>query len=197
MEHQFSSPNSRSRVKLKPGKTFKIAVTYEIVQLDSRTGVCQDYEGQNTFDSCMDKGLQDVMMREVGCTVPFISNRSQVCGAGSEEKRLQAFAAYQNNRRNQDMLCANPCGFMNIYFGPPVEEEDNQTRIIMYFRRDVKVTSEYYLISLVSMIAEIGGYASLLLGFSLFNLPGAAEFVIEKASKLCSRKKRAACRFKY
>ncbi len=37
-------------------------------------------------------------------------------------------------------------------------------------RRDVKKTIEYFLYSSVSMMAEIGGYVGLLLGFSLYNL---------------------------
>ena len=96
---------------------------------------------------------------------------------------------YQDNRRNQRKVCANPCDFTNVYFGPPVEEllpitgEDQasglSSRLIVYFRTDVKVTSEYYLISWVSMVAEIGGYASLLLGFSLFNLTDVVDVSID------------------
>ena len=55
-----------------------------------------------------------------------------------------------------------------------------RSQLIVYFRRDVKVTSEYYLISAISMIAEIGGYASLLLGFSLFNLTELSDWLFEK-----------------
>ncbi len=47
-------------------------------------------------------------------------------------------------------------------------------------RRDVKVTSEYFLVSPATVVAEIGGYASLLLGFSLFNLTDFASVIIAK-----------------
>ncbi len=43
-------------------------------------------------------------------------------------------------------------------------------RAVFYFRRDVKTTSEYYLYSVLSMLAEIGGYVGLLMGVSLFKL---------------------------
>ena len=43
-------------------------------------------------------------------------------------------------------------------------------RLIFFLRRDVKRTTEYFLYSPVSMVAEIGGYVGLLLGFSLYNI---------------------------
>ena len=50
-----------------------------------------------------------------------------------------------------------------MYFGPPVTGDQNPevadvARAIFYFRRDVKTTTEYYLYSPLSMVAEIGGY---------------------------------------
>jgi len=41
-----------------------------------------------------------------------------------------------------------------------------------------KVTTEYFLYSPLSMIAEIGGYVGLLIGISLFNLTDFLNFVI-------------------
>ena len=36
--------------------------------------------------------------------------------------------------------------------------------------RDIKTTTEYFLYSILSMVAEIGGYVGLLLGVSLFKI---------------------------
>lgn len=62
-----------------------------------------------------------------------------------------------------------------MYFGPPVTglqnaELQDVARAVFYFRRDVKTTTEYHLYSVLSMLAEIGGYVGLLLGVSLFKL---------------------------
>ena len=42
---------------------------------------------------------QRLMMEEVGCTVPWIPDKSQICT--DEIKRKKAFDVYQQNRRNQ------------------------------------------------------------------------------------------------
>ncbi|TRY78208.1 hypothetical protein TCAL_14440 [Tigriopus californicus] len=196
---QFLSPNSRNRVKLRtpvsPSRTmhFKIAATYEIVELDSRTGKCFDYSDSSSvgFDQCMYDILYEMSLNEVNCTVPWLPKKDRICV--DAESRSKAFTVYQNNRRNQFGFCETPCAFTNVFFGPPVEElgySSNQegaittgAELVIYFRRDVKVTLEYFLVSGISLIAEIGGYASLLLGFSLFNLTDLADFVFAKVNR--------------
>ena len=75
----------------------------------------------------------------------------------------------------QNNICPNSCLFTNMYFGPPVTGVQNEDQLdfaqaVFYFRRDIKTTTEYYLYSLLSMVAEIGGYVGLLMGVSLFKL---------------------------
>lgn len=203
---QFLSPNSRNRVKLRtppnPSRAihFKIAATFEIVQLDPSSGKCLDYSDSLSvgFDQCMYDILYQMSLNEVNCTVPWLPKKDRICV--DAESRSKAFKLYQNNRRNQFGLCETPCAFTNVFFGPPVEEfgfSSNEgvistgAELVIYFRRDVKVTIEYFLVSGISMIAEIGGYASLLLGFSLFNLTDLAEFVFARANRVfrtCHRK---------
>ena len=62
-----------------------------------------------------------------------------------------------------------------MYFGPPVTGDNDpdradSARAVFYFRRDIKTTNEYILYTVLSMLAEIGGYVGLLLGASLANL---------------------------
>ena len=99
---QFLSPNSRSRVDVDKGKFVKIAVNHEVVQLLSgeEFGNCVDnYGNDGDFDSCIYSNLKRLMMEEVGCTVPWIPDKSQICT--DETKRKKAFDVYQQNRRNQ------------------------------------------------------------------------------------------------
>ncbi len=54
--------------------------------------------------------------------------------------------------------------------GPQNEDERHVARAVFYFRRDVKLSAEYYVYSLLSMAAEVGGYVGLLTGVSLFKV---------------------------
>ena len=97
------------------------------------------------------------MMMETGpgCTVPWLRDRTNICK--NPEERERAFAVYQGNRRNQHNMCSNPCTFTNMYFGPPVTRPtDNFGQLILYFKKSIKVTTEFQRYTALSLIAEIG-----------------------------------------
>ena len=191
-DSQFLSPNSRSRVDVDKGHFVKIAINHEVVQLLSGEdfGNCIDeYEDDGGFDGCMYTKMHGLMMESVGCTVPWLPNKSNICR--QESKRKAAFDVYQQNRRNQKDICPNSCLFTNMYFGPPVTGLNGNDRkdygwAVFYFRRDIKTTREYVLYTMLSMIAEIGGYVGLLLGASLVNLGEINSFLLD----LCFHKDR-------
>ena len=72
-----------------------------------------------------------------------------------------------------------------MYFGPPVTGINGAERKeyawgIFYFRRDVKTTTEYLLYSILSMLAEIGGWVGLLIGASLVNIGKINGFLLDR-----------------
>ena len=80
-------------------------------------GNCVDnYGNDGDFDSCIYSNLQRLMLEEVGCTVPWIPDKSKVCT--DETKRKKAFDVYQQNRRNQKVLIhyIHQCFFSNKFF---------------------------------------------------------------------------------
>ena len=188
---QFLSPNSRSRIDVDVTHFVKIAINHEVVQMLSAKGTCVDQYGEgegvdsdmdNSFDGCMYSKLRELMMSEVGCTVPWLPDKRNICTL--EQDRKMVFDIYQKNRRNQEDLCPSSCKFTNMYFGPPVTglrniEDQDRGSAVFYFRRDIKTTNEYYLYSITSMFAEIGGYVGLLLGVSLFKLADINNSVLD------------------
>ena len=73
---------------------------------------------------------------------------------------------------NLTEICQHPCHFLQIRSGSRNFEnrEDDQTRIFIYFTYKVPILVEKHLMSPLKLIAEIGGYAGLLLGVSVVNL---------------------------
>ena len=57
---------------------------------------------------------------------------------------------------------------------------------VFQFRRDIKTTKEYVLYTLLSLIADIGGFIGVLLGFSLVDLGGINNHLLE----MCFRNKK-------
>lgn len=168
------------------GRFTKIAINHEVVQMlggeDFSTCVDEESNKYFNFDDCMYNEMKKIMLEQVGCTVPWIPDKSNICI--EEDERKAAFEVYQQNRRNQRDICPNGCLSTNMYFGPPVTGINNEDRAdiawgVFYFRRDIKVSTEYFLYSLLSMVAEIGGYVGLLLGASLVNLGQINNVVLE------------------
>ncbi|XP_023334500.1 uncharacterized protein LOC111705999 isoform X2 [Eurytemora carolleeae] len=184
-EGQFLSPDSRSRVDVDKGSFVKIAINHEVVQLLPDVGTCVAGYGPNltdSYDDCIFSNLYDLMIQNVGCAVPFLPNVINICV--EENQRQQAFNIYQENRRNQKNICANPCTFTNMYFGPPVTgksqiELADIGRAVFYYRRSVKYTEEYVRYTWLSMVAELGGYTGLLLGYSLLHLSKIFDPILE------------------
>ena len=52
--------------------------------------------------------------------------------------------------------------------------------MVFYFRRSVKVTQEFILYMTLSLVAEVGGYVWLFLGFSVFNIANILTPVVKK-----------------
>ncbi len=167
-EGQYMSPNSKSRVDVDVGRYVKVAVNHEVVDLLADKGDCvKDAD----FDGCMYEELRLINEDVVGCTVPWLMDKSNVCTDKAD--RIVAFESYQKNRRNQRDICPRSCRFTNTYLGSLVTgdyDEADVARAVFYFRREVKVTIEYVLYTWLSMLAEIGGYVGLLLGASVFKL---------------------------
>ena len=67
--------------------------------------------------------------------------------------------------------CIRPCTSMDVYLGVVNEESDDGSSYLrIYMNSDVKVQETIYDYTLLSMLAEIGGYSGLLLGLSVSNL---------------------------
>lgn len=78
---------------------------------------------------------------------------------------------------HQTDACPAPCAGLTDSMGYPafsdhVNSSEPYSYVKMYFKRNVKVRRIIHTYGAVSMLAEIGGYTGLLLGFSCFQLSG-------------------------
>ena len=82
---------------------------------------------------------------------------------------------------NLTEICQHPCHFLQIRSGSRNFEkrEDDQTRIFIYFTYKVPILVEKHLMSPLKLIAEIGGYAGLLLGVSFYHFIKMLEYFVD------------------
>ena len=127
------------------------------------------------FDQCMYKTLFNLMIEQTqdenGCTVPWILNATNICK--KPENINSTFWTYWNRVTNQLSDCPIPCDSLKVYVGGKNMKKisPHQTASwLVYFPTRIMISTEEELYSSLSMLAEIGGYVGLLLGFSLWNV---------------------------
>ena len=166
---QFLSPNSRSRIRILQNRHVKMALTHETVKLLPDFGTCTNDYPEGSYDNCIYSQLNNKTLEEIGCSVPWQANKSEICKDLSQAKIARDI--YEKNRRNQEDICQDSCQLTNVYLGPTVEElQTSSTKVIFYFRRDIKLSTEYIVYQELSLLAESGGIVGLILGVSVLHI---------------------------
>ena len=88
--------------------------------------------------------------------------------------------------------CASPCHLVNV----AVSGKNNRPKdhglgeINVYFAPKVSVGEEHYFYTFLSLMAEIGGYVGLLLGYSLLHVASLiSDYLGKKVEKMESENK--------
>ena len=166
---QFYSPNSRTRAVAAIGTESKYTVSHEVITQLEKSGKCIAITEKH-YDHCMIEKMEELMINETGCTVPWVTDKNKICTDLDSSKKV--YQIYTENRRNQNDICPNSCNFTDVNLSPPIVEnhQDSIAGIVFYFKQDIKTSHEYYIYTELSMIAEIGGYVGLMLGISFVNI---------------------------
>ena len=147
-------------------------VDFHQLQKDTENGTKSC--GKEEYNTCMYSKLAGLMKNETedSCTVPWILDDENICKKPSDINK--AFWIYWNRVTNQRKDCLSPCNQLLIDVGSKDIDKkplkDNQTsQLLLYFPPRVLRSNENYLYTILTLLAEIGGYMGLLLGYSLFN----------------------------
>ena len=121
-------------------------------------------------------------MIQVGCTTPYEPNKTNICmNEGDRNKSLAMYKeTYESTERKNN--CHHPCTFIStratVTSGKIGGYINGKicTIVVLQFKEIIKVIEAYHLYSLLSMIAEIGGYVGMFLGISILEI----RFVLDK-----------------
>ena len=150
-------------------------------------GVPCKKEKEYRKDLCTEKMIEKELIDKIGCTTPFVSNKSQICT--EEDRGLQADNLARDLHHVKGSKCANPCSifsFTTTYFKKS-EFWSNGTylRIKIKFPKNIKVFERSYTYSRLSLLAEIGGYVGLFLGISINQAINLLENLVAKLQFIC------------
>ena len=118
-------------------------------------------------------------MKKIGCTTPFGFNRDNICNDTDKGKvAMDLFRKLRAEKRVKD--CLYPCTNLKIRMDRiEFAKLNGTTRFKLQFEQFIRVTSSYVSYTGLELVAEVGGYVGLFLGFSILHLTHAFEYVIQ------------------
>ena len=162
----------------KKGKKISVDVDYQIFEMLDYGGIPCVQEYDYNKDRCTHELLERKSIELFGCTSPFGPNKDQICT--NERKSIQAYELYDETINEYSTNCSMPCSFVSseVITFREYDLSSNQTGVLKFeFEPVVKVTRGIYLYSVLSLIAEIGGYVGLFLGVSFNQITKLTDFL--------------------
>ena len=128
-------------------------------------------------DHCTHTRIEKDTLEQYGCTTPFGPNKNNICT--NQTVGQQVLKYFKNTWALQKSECKVPCRKLitrqavlrDSLFGKFVDNDRNKplTKMTLYMKEQVKTTEEIFLYTGLSLVAEIGGYVGLFLGWSVVN----------------------------
>ena len=154
----------------------KYDINYEVYHMLDNTDdqPCvndSDYD----IDTCSDNLVFKESMERVNCTWPFVKNKNHICT--EEDSAIKAMQIGTIIR--QRSKCPNRCNYMKLITIPTNRYPKKAGSFLKFFLpNSIQVHKAYYAYDAVSLLAEIGGYVGLFLGFSFYQLTDLLNWLI-------------------
>ena len=171
---QFLDLSGRMGHKIFPGQQITTQVKYlDFYQLERTLENGKKSCLYHDYNDCMYSALSRLMKTNTddNCTVPWIRDNKHICTTPKDINTT--FWIAWNRVTNQHNDCNSPCHLLMVDLGAKeiLDLKNNETSMLhLYFPQKMLVNKEHYLYTLLTLLADIGGYMGLLLGYSLFNV---------------------------
>ena len=141
--HHFYT-NSRPRLIANTKERLYVQVTYEILKINYGHN-CKKYSPSYTgsFDECEKIDMEEKIMKQLNCTVPFLMKPGNMCVGKIAEKASELYEEYFES---ESPNCPHPCHKMVSTFGMPKHQPENISRKVkarLYFNNVVKTTEDF------------------------------------------------------
>ena len=172
---QFLDLSGRMRNKLYKGEVVQYSITYQDTQLLERNDVQKSQAESclhDSYDQCLyTKANRDMLAHTRDkCTAPWIPNNENICTNPDDVNRT--YWIWRDVVTHDLGQCHIPCHFVSVI----VDAKDNHEISDLnssyavssfYFPSVVTKNMEHEIYCIAKVFAEIGGYLSLFLGYSL------------------------------
>ncbi|XP_059079351.1 uncharacterized protein LOC131877632 isoform X2 [Tigriopus californicus] len=185
--NQFLDFNGRMGYTFRPNEAHYYQVAYEDIRTlpqPKSDHVHGETCTRQIYDRCIYSTLERVMLNSSGCVVPFLPSQAEICT--SQPGINTTFWIAWNRVTNQLNDCNVPCEVLSVSLsGKNMKtRSDGLGQITLYFQPRVMRSEEHHLYTVLSLLAEIGGYVGLLLGYSLLHAASSISSFLETKIKI-------------
>ena len=157
-----------------------ILMEYEVYHLlDYNNQACQPHHEDHDYlrDECIDASIFKVSMEQLNCTKPSLKNKNHICT--DQELAREA-------KKVTWTKCPYPCKYLNARYIQGRQRKSTSKKLVFFFPKSVKTFNAYFAYSLLSLIAEVGGYVGLVLGWSFYQITNFMDLTKDSwIRKLC------------
>ena len=191
----FETARQSTYLKIGSNRKFSVDLEHETFEmLDFGGEPCQNDQDYNK-DKCTQLHFEKDSMDLYGCTSPFGPNKDNICeDMENGTAVMKMYKKIFNDHGSND--CISPCSFVTTR---AIKTEDKTQKKVKYngeyvsnsymvisLKENIKMTEAHMLYSLLSMIAEIGGYVGLFLGVSVKQITVLMELLFDWIDSRCN-----------
>ena len=164
------------------GNNVDVKLRYEVFKiLNTEERPCND-DPEYNLDECFENLTYEESMATMNCTGPLLNNKDNICTDKEHLKEAENIRKkYQNAR---DERCPEACTFSDITVIANTKTVNNSLVLINYAGQ-VKVIESYFVYDGISLVAEIGGYVGLFLGYSIKQITEITRSIVQFFKKRC------------
>ena len=122
-----------------------------------------------------------------GCTTPFGLRKDKICDNFENASQVNDMhKIWYSNQIDTKSGCNKPCSYVTLRANRVWERENwykTISKLLIYFKENVKITKAYHVYSGLSLIAEIGGYVGLFLGVSINQITKLFDIIFQQINK--------------
>ena len=142
-------------------------------------------------DDCTKTKLEKKSLEIFACTTPFGTNKEKICQ--DYETGFKVMELYKESMEKYVDNCYSPCSFLTtkaIKTAESFKSLYGYGQVSIKLKKNIQVFEAQYLYSILSMMAEVGGYVGLFLGISVNQVSTMFNVVLDRFDWIFNKSKR-------
>ena len=146
----------KQRIILK--HVYRCKVSHDLFKMIDDGKSCMSHP-KYSIDKCANEEVERKSLENFGCTSPYGSNKTNICQ--DPDVISKVIEMYTEKIEKRHHTCLNPCSFFSIMTMKTSDKKHlflgSKGKFQIIFKKNIRVTSGYFLYNGLSLLSQIGG----------------------------------------